>query len=78
MKQGNRPDESLSPEETDHVARVFALAEQVFGSRDRALNWLRSKDRRVNGRTPLGILHTESGRCLVENMLSQIDEGIYT
>jgi uncharacterized protein (DUF2384 family) len=43
MKQGNTPDESLSPEETDHVARVFALAEQVFGSRDRALNWLRSQ-----------------------------------
>jgi putative toxin-antitoxin system antitoxin component (TIGR02293 family) len=77
LKQRNAPGESLSHEETDRTAQVVALAEHVFGNRDKALNWLRSKDDRINGQTPLGMLHTESGRCLVEDMLWQIDEGMY-
>lgn len=67
-------------EETDRmlrVARIVALAEQVFGGREKALIWLRSKDDRINDRTPLSMLHTESGGRLVENMLWQIDEGVY-
>jgi putative toxin-antitoxin system antitoxin component (TIGR02293 family) len=72
--------EPLSHEETDRVvrvARIVALAENVFGNRDKALSWLRSKDDRINDRTPLSMLHTESGGRLVESMLWQIDEGIY-
>lgn len=72
--------EPLSHEETDRVvrvARIIALAENVFGNRDKALRWLRSKDDHINERTPLSMLHTESGGRLVESMLWQIDEGIY-
>jgi uncharacterized protein (DUF2384 family) len=33
---------------------------------------------RLHNRTPLKMLTTESGGRLIENMLWQIDEGIYT
>jgi putative toxin-antitoxin system antitoxin component (TIGR02293 family) len=80
LKHRKARGEQLSHEETDRmvrVARIIALAEQVFGTRDKALTWLRSKDDRLKERTPLSMLHTESGGRLVENMLWQIDEGIY-
>jgi putative toxin-antitoxin system antitoxin component (TIGR02293 family) len=73
--------EPLSHEETDRVvrvARVLSLAEDVFASREKALQWLRMPDERLENRTPLKMLTTESGGRLVENMLWQIDEGIYT
>jgi putative toxin-antitoxin system antitoxin component (TIGR02293 family) len=80
LKHRKARGEQLSHEETDRVvrvARIVALAEQVFGNRDKALTWLRSKDGRIKERTPLSMLHTESGGRLVENMLWQIDEGVY-
>ena len=54
------------------------LADQVFGSHEKALTWLRQVDERLNDRTPLSMLHTESGGRLVENLLWQIDEGVYS
>jgi putative toxin-antitoxin system antitoxin component (TIGR02293 family) len=73
--------EPLSHEETDRVvrvARILSLAEEIFASREKALMWLRMPDERLENRTPLKMLTTESGGRLVENMLWQIDEGIYT
>ncbi len=73
--------EPLSHEETDRVvrvARILSLAEDVFASREKALMWLRMPDERLEERPPLKMLTTESGGRLVENMLWQIDEGIYT
>jgi putative toxin-antitoxin system antitoxin component (TIGR02293 family) len=80
LKHRKARGEHLSHEESGRVvrvARIVALAEHVFGSRDKALGWLRSKDDRIKERTPLSMLQTESGGRLVENMLWQIDEGIY-
>ena len=73
--------ELLSVEETGRmlrVARILALADQIFGNHEKALAWLRQVDERLNERTPLSMLHTEPGGCLVENLLWQIDEGVYS
>lgn len=81
LKHRKSRGEALSPEETDRalrVARSVGLAESIFGNREKALLWLRSADDRLNGRSPLSMLRTESGGRLVEEMLWQIDEGIYT
>jgi putative toxin-antitoxin system antitoxin component (TIGR02293 family) len=70
--------ESLSLEETDRavrVARIMALAEGVFGDKEKAMRWLRKTPRRFEGRTPLAMLATEAGGRLVEQALIQIDEG---
>src|SRR5690242_13412658 len=80
LKHRKARGEQLSHEETDRavrVARIIALADHVFGNRDKALRWLRSKDDRLHDRAPLSMLHTEAGGRVVENMLWQIDEGVY-
>lgn len=71
----------LTHDEADRVvriARTLALAGRIFGNREKALGWLRTPDDRLNHRTALSMLQTESGGRLVEAMLWQIDEGIYS
>jgi putative toxin-antitoxin system antitoxin component (TIGR02293 family) len=73
--------ELLSVEETGRmlrVARILSLSDQVFGNHEKALTWLRQVDERINERTSLSMLHTEPGGRLVENLLWQIDEGVYS
>jgi putative toxin-antitoxin system antitoxin component (TIGR02293 family) len=72
--------EKLSVEESDRVLRVLRVlssAETVYGSRERALAWLRRPHPRLDGRTPLSLLKTDTGSRLVEELLIQIDEGMY-
>jgi putative toxin-antitoxin system antitoxin component (TIGR02293 family) len=81
LKHRKSRKEKLSSVETDRalrVARIVDLADRVFGSRMKALLWLRSVDDRLDHRTPMQMLVNESGGRLVESMLWQIDEGIYT
>jgi putative toxin-antitoxin system antitoxin component (TIGR02293 family) len=71
----------LTHEETDRVvrvARMLALAEQVFGNQEKALAWLRTPDDRLNNRTALSMLDTEIGGRIVEKLLWQIDEGVFS
>jgi len=72
--------EKLTIEESDRVLRVIralALAESVYGSRERALGWLREPHPRLEGRTPLSLLRTDTGSRIVEELLIQIDEGMF-
>ena len=73
--------EKLTVEESDRVLRVIrvlALAESVYGSRERALAWLRRPHARLDGRAPLSLLNTGTGSRIVEELLVQIDEGMFT
>ena len=80
LKHRKEKKQPLSIEETDRtlrVAKVLALAEQVFGNQDKAFGWLRRRNKRLNDRTPFEMLRSEVGGDLVRGMLYQIDEGIY-
>jgi putative toxin-antitoxin system antitoxin component (TIGR02293 family) len=69
----------LSVEESERAvrtARILARAQAVLGDEKSALDWLRMPKRRF-GRAPLQMLSTESGGRLVEQMLIQIDEGMF-
>jgi putative toxin-antitoxin system antitoxin component (TIGR02293 family) len=71
--------EALSRDESDRavrLARIAALAEQVFGDSKRRWNWLRTEKRQFGGRSPLQLLVTEAGARLVEELLYRIDEGM--
>ena len=71
--------EALSREESDRavrLARLAALAEQVFGEPERAWRWLRASKRQFDGRSPLQFMSTEAGARLVEELLHRIDEGM--
>src|ERR1035437_6847334 len=55
----------LSKDESDkavRVARITAMAEQVFGEPERAWRWLRKAKRRFDGKAPIDMLATEAGR----------------
>ena len=70
----------LSQEESDkavRVARVTAMAEQVFGEPERAWRWLRKSKPRFHRKTPLEMLATDAGARLVEEMIVQIDYGMF-
>jgi len=72
--------EKLTVEESDRVlrmARLLSQAESVYGSRERALAWLRRPNPRLRNRTPLEMAHTDTGSRIVEELLVQIDEGIF-
>jgi putative toxin-antitoxin system antitoxin component (TIGR02293 family) len=72
--------QALSKEESERAvraARVLARAEAVLGSRQAALDWMRRPKRRFEGRSPLQMLATEPGGRLVEEMLIQVDEGMF-
>ena len=80
LKHRRSRKESLSRDESDRAirtARVLALAERVLGSEDRALRWMREPKRRFEGRTPFQMCVTGAGTQLVEEMLVQIDEGMF-
>lgn len=71
--------EPLSREESDRavrLARIAALAEQVFGDAERGWRWLRASKRQFHGRSPLQLTATEAGARLVEELLYRIDEGM--
>ncbi len=70
----------LSKEESDRavrVARITAKAEQVFGEPERSWRWLRKPKERFHGKTPIEMLATEAGARLVEEMIVQIDYGMF-
>jgi putative toxin-antitoxin system antitoxin component (TIGR02293 family) len=72
--------EDLSVDESDkalRMARVLSLAENVFSNRDKALAWMRKPKKRFAGDTPMHMLQTEAGARLVEQMLIQVDEGMF-
>jgi putative toxin-antitoxin system antitoxin component (TIGR02293 family) len=72
--------ERLTVEESDRVIRalrVLSAAEGVYESRERALEWLRRTNPRLENRSPISLLKTDTGARIVEELLGQIDEGYF-
>lgn len=58
-------------------AEIFKLSVSVFGTKERAKEWLESKHNYLNNNTALDNMQTETGASEVENLLYAIDHGIY-
>ena len=73
--------QALSRKEADkavRIARVTARAQQVFtGSPEYAAEWLRASKQALGERTPMQALMTESGAAAVEEMLINIEQGMF-
>ena len=72
--------QKLSQEESDRAiraARLLSRAQATLGDAASALQWMRQPKARFQGRTPLQMMVTEAGGRLVEEMLLQIDEGMF-
>lgn len=75
----SKQNEQFSPAQSDRAVRflrVFRKAKDTFGSKDKALTWLKRPTRPLEGHTPLALLDTEAGARLVEDLLMRIDHGV--
>jgi putative toxin-antitoxin system antitoxin component (TIGR02293 family) len=80
LKHRKARKEPLTSDESDKLVRlikVYDLAVQVFGEKEKAVYWLGEPKRRFEGRTPIQIMRTGLGAGMVEEMLVQIDEGMF-
>ncbi len=69
----------LAPDESDRVirfARILRQAEMVFGTVDRARQWLSFPQYGLGGVIPLDYARTEVGAREVENLLGCIEYGV--
>lgn len=80
LKHRRERKEPLSLDESDRLARVarlYDLAVKVFGNPEKAHRWLSRPKMRFDERSPLAMMRTELGGRRVEEMLYQIDEGVF-
>ena len=80
LKHRRQRQEPLSLDESDRlarVARIYDLGVKVFGNPDKARRWLTKPKTRFQGHSPLSMMRTELGGRQVEEMLYQIDEGMF-
>ncbi|EMO4459445.1 DUF2384 domain-containing protein [Pseudomonas aeruginosa] len=76
---GVSPDDRLSADESDRLYRVVhtvVVAEFLFGSRDKAQRWLSKPKDRFSGNSPLQMLASTAGTQLVEELMTQLAEGL--
>lgn len=80
LKHRRQRKEPFTLNESDRlarVARIYALAVRVFGNAVDGRKWLTFPIDRFHGRTALEMLRSEVGGRQVEEMLYQIDEGVF-
>ncbi|HUV95846.1 MAG TPA: antitoxin Xre-like helix-turn-helix domain-containing protein [Acidobacteriaceae bacterium] len=80
LKHRRERREPLSLDESDRLARVARLWElgvRVFGDPNKARRWLSKSKHRFEERSPLSMMRTDAGGRQVEEMLIQIDEGMF-
>lgn len=70
---------SLSPAESEHterLARVVAMAEDVWRDRDQARQFLTTPHPEIGGKTPLDAALTELGARQAEEVMARIVYGL--
>jgi putative toxin-antitoxin system antitoxin component (TIGR02293 family) len=80
LKHRRQRGEPFNLDESDRLARVarmYELAVKVFGDPEKAKRWLTKPKIRFEERSPLTMMHTDFGGRQVEEMLIQIDEGMF-
>ncbi len=71
----NRKLDSAVSERVFRVADIARMAEETFGGRGAATQWLKSANRALGGATPLSMLDTEPGASEVRRILFSINYG---
>jgi putative toxin-antitoxin system antitoxin component (TIGR02293 family) len=71
----NRNLDSAASERVLRVADITRMAEETFGRREAATQWLKSANLALGGATPLSMLDTEPGAAEVRRILSSINYG---
>jgi putative toxin-antitoxin system antitoxin component (TIGR02293 family) len=80
LKHRKARKEPLTRDESDKLVRLVRVYDQavlVLGDKEKALYWLSEPKRRFDGRTPIQMLRTDLGGRMVEEMLGQIQYGMF-
>jgi hypothetical protein len=56
---------------------VLARAIEVFGEREKALQWLRTPVRSLGDKTPISLLGTPEGLARVLDTLGRVEHGVW-
>ena len=62
---------------TESLVETTARAIEVFGSRENAMRWLRTPVRALGNRTPISLLNTPDGLARVQDVLGQVEHGVW-
>jgi len=60
------------------VARVLEHTYQVFTDREKVLGWLSKPNKALHGESPLSLFSIPTGIGMVEDVLTRIEEGVYS
>lgn len=63
--------------ELDGIVTVTARAIEIFGTREKAIRWLRTPLPSLSDRTPLSMLNTADGIEHIEEVLGRIEQGVW-
>ncbi len=79
--QRRKAERRLSPEESDRLMRFWRIvqyAKKLFGTVERARQWLKFPQFGLGGAVPLEFAKTEVGAREVEDLLGRIDYSVYS
>jgi putative toxin-antitoxin system antitoxin component (TIGR02293 family) len=80
LKHRKARKEPLTLDESDKLVRLIRVYDQavhVLGEKEKAVYWLSEPKRRFEGRTPIQMMVTGLGTRMVEEMLGQIQHGMF-
>lgn len=55
--------------------QLFAFAEEIFGNKEKAQEWMRGEIVALRNARPIDLMTTPEGRKWVRDVLAKIDEG---
>jgi len=61
----------------DSIVDITARAIEVFGTREKALRWLKTPVRSLGDQTPLSLLNSAEGVAKVQDTLGRVEHGVW-
>lgn len=61
-----------------HIAEVAAKGAEVFGDREKFLEWMRHPSQALAGKTPLSLLNSRFGAEIVLDELGRMEYGVFS
>lgn len=80
MRLKAEPSKRLDPDQSARVwrfAELLTKAEEVLGTRERAVEWMLEPAMALEKRRPIELLTTPVGAQLVENVIERMRYGVY-
>lgn len=81
QRKGGLPDSTLTVDQGARLwkfGEVLAKAQEVLGSEDEAIQWLKSPAIGLDQRKPIELLTTTAGAEMVETLLQRMEYGVYS